>query len=188
MTRSFLAPLVGLSALASAQAAQAQQQACVAPTDLGDSVVYVLPIAYDAARNACASQFASDGFVATRGDRFISAFRQRQGASWPGALRMLKVFMAQQNGAETSARSEFDINAMIAALPEANLRPLVDGLVGQMIAGEITPDNCNRIERGMELLSPLPTENVAGLASFIADIAELKRLTICPAPTARLRK
>lgn len=188
MTRSILAPLVGLIPLASAQAAQAQQQACIAPADLGDTVVYVLPIAYDAARNACASQFANDGFVATKGDRFIAAFRTRQSASWPGALRMLKVFMAQQDDGEAATRSQFDINAMIAALPDANLRPFVDGMVGQMIVGEIKPANCSKIERGMELLSPLPTENIAGLATFIADIADLKRPNICPAPAARARK
>lgn len=188
MTRKLIVPLIGFAALASAQTAQAQQQSCIAPTDLGDTVVYVMPIAYDAARTACANRFAKDGFVATKGDRFIASFRTRQNASWPGALRMLKVFMAQQDDGEAAGRSQFDINAMIAALPDANLRPFVDGMVGQMIAGEIKPDRCGTIERGMELLSPLPTENVAGLASFIADIADLKRPLICPTPSARARK
>jgi hypothetical protein len=70
---------------------------------------------------------------------------------------------------------------MIAALPEESLRPFVDGLVGQMIAGEIKPDSCGKIERGLELLAPLPPENVAGLFAFIAELTELKNPPICGA-------
>ena len=70
---------------------------------------------------------------------------------------------------------------MIAALPESSLRPFVDGLVGQMIAGEIKPDSCDKIERGMELLSPLPPENIAGLLAFVAELSDIKNPEICPA-------
>lgn len=187
MTHSILAPCLALAALATAQTAQAQQQAsCVAATDLGDTVVYALPIAYDAARNACVNRFARDGFVARDGEAFIAGFRARQDSAWPGAFRLLKVFMAQQDPGQ--AGSEAEIGALIAALPEANLRPFVDGLVGQMIAREIKPDSCSKIERGLEMLSPLPTDNVAGLFTFIAEIADLKNPTICAAPAARAGK
>ena len=182
MTKPVLAPALALLALASATTAQAQQQTCVAAADLGDTVLYAMPIAYDAVSTSCASQLKRDGFMAKDGEAFIAKFRDRQDSAWPGAFRLLKTFMAKDNADE--AKSGADMMKMIAALPEDSLRPFVDGLVGQMIAGEIKPDSCGKIERGLELLSPLPVDNVAGLMAFIAEVADMKDPQICPVAPA----
>jgi hypothetical protein len=186
MNRHILAPAMAFAALVSAQAAQAQQQACVAPEDLGDTVIYAMPIAYDAFSTRCAARLNANGFMARGGDTFIDGFRARQDVAWPGAFRLLKTFMAQDSADKGGANA--DMTAMIAALPEESLRPFVDGLVGQMIAEEIKPESCDKIERGLELLSPLPTENVAGLIAFIAELTDLKNPTICGTPPAPARK
>lgn len=182
MTIRMIAPVLALAALASAQTAQAQQQACVAQKDLSDAVIYAMPIAYDAARNACANRFTKTGFIATRGDTYIAKFRAAQDKAWPGAFRMLKVFMADDSKGEDGP-SASDMAPMLESLPEEALRPFVDALVGQEIAKQIKGDSCAKIERGVELLSPLPTDNVGGLAAFIADLSDLKSPPICaPAP------
>lgn len=179
MTPRLIAPALALVALATAQTAAAQQQACVRAADLSDAVVYAMPLAYDAVRTSCANRLARDGFIATKGDAFVAGFRDRQNAAWPGAFRLLKVFMASDTDASTDTGP--DITAMISSLPEGSLRPFVDGLIGQMIAGEIKGDDCGKIERGVELISPLPTDNVGGLFAFIAEMADLKNPAICPA-------
>jgi len=186
MSKHVVAPALAVLALATATTAQAQQQACVAPADLGDTVIYAMPIAYDAVSTACARQLKADGFIARGGDAFIDGFRARQDAAWPGAFRLLKTFMAMDSAGKGGA--EADITAMIAALPEESLRPFVDGLVGQMIAEEIKPDNCGKIERGLELLSPLPTDNVADLVAFVVELAEVKNPPICAALPAKTKK
>jgi hypothetical protein len=175
MTTRFLAPVFAFAALATAQTAQAQQQACVASEDLGDAVVYAMPIAFDAAQNACANRLSKNGFMATEGEAFISEFRAGQDKAWPGAFRLLKTFMASKGGEGSDA----EITAMITALPEDSLRPFVDGLVGQMIAEEIKGDSCAKIERGLALIAPLPTDNVGDLVAFIAEVAELKEPPVC---------
>lgn len=184
MPRHILAPALAFAALASAQAAHAQQQGCVAPADLGDAVVYAMPIAFDAARNACANRLSRDGFMAKGGEAFIANFRSQQNAAWPGAFRLLMSFMAD----ESREGSDVDINALVAALPEDALRPFVDGMVGQMIAQEIKGDTCGKIERGLELISPLPTENVGGLFAFIAEMADLKKPPICAITPSQAKK
>lgn len=186
MTRHILAPAMAIAALVTAQTAQAQQQACVAPDDLGDTVIYAMPIAYDAVSTKCASQLKTDGFMARSGGTFIDGFRARQNVAWPGAFRLLKTFMAQDNAEDGGTNA--NMTAMIAALPEESLRPFVDGLVGQMIAEEIKPESCGQIERGLELLSPLPTDNVAGLIAFVAELADLKNPPICGTAPAPARK
>jgi hypothetical protein len=180
-----VAPILALAALAQAPAAQAQQ-ACVPPADLGDSIIYALPIAYDAARTSCGKQFARDGFMARGGDKFIAGFRARQNAAWPGAMRTMQTLVASQSGAAKSG--DLDLAALAKSLPPETLRPLVDGMMGQMIAGEIKPDSCGKIERAMELLSPLPVDNVAGLMGFVLEIADIKEPSICPATPAKPRR
>jgi hypothetical protein len=179
MTKRIIAPALALAALATATTAQAQQQACVASADLGDSVLYAMPIAFDAVSTTCSKQLKRDGFMATGGDAFIAKFRAKQDSAWPGAFRMIKTFMAQEGG--DASGSDADMAAMIAALPEESLRPFVDGMVGQMIAGEIKPDNCGKIERVIELLDPLPADNYVGLVTFIIELADLKNPSICGA-------
>jgi hypothetical protein len=179
MTKHLFAPALALTALATATTAQAQQQTCVNAADLGDAVVYAMPIAFDAVGVSCAQQLKADGFMARDGARFVETFRAKQNSAWPGAFRLIKTFMAQDNAAEGG--SDANMTAMIAALPEESLRPFVDGLVGQMIAGEIKPDSCGKIERGMELLAPLPADNIAGLFAFVAELADLKNPAVCPA-------
>lgn len=180
--KHYLAPFLAFAAVGQAQAAQAQQ-ACIAPADLGDTMVYALPIAFDAARAACAKELRSDGFFARGGERFISGFRARQNAAWPGAYRTMKVALAEQGGAGKAG--DFDIVALAQAMPENNLRPFVDGLMGQMIAEEIKPTSCGKIERGMELLSPLPVDNVAGLMGFVVEMLGLDKPALCAGTPTR---
>ena len=177
MTLRFAAPVLAMAALATSQTALAQSQACVSQADLADTVVYVMPIAFDAANTACANRLPADGFMKTRGDAYIAAFRDSQAKAWPGAFRFLKTFMASKDG-----DSGMDMGAMIATMPEDTLRPFVDAFIGQMIASEIKGDACGKIERGMELLSPLPTQNLGGLIAFILDLSDAKTPEICPLP------
>lgn len=178
--RPVLTPALALAALASATAAQAQQTACVAPADLSDAVVYAMPIAYDATRTACANRLARDGFVAKRGEAWVAGFRSGQTKAWPGAFRFLKTFMEQQ-GSDGEAAGGMDMGAMLTAMPQDTLRPFVDAFVGQMIAEQIKGDSCDKIERGLELLSPLPSDNVGGLIAFVVELADLKNPPVCPA-------
>jgi hypothetical protein len=185
MSRRIIAPTLALAALASATAAQAQQKACIEPADMTDAIIYAMPIAYDAAQTACANRFAANGFMAREGDAWVAGYRDGQDKAWPGALRVLKTFMADD--AANKGKGD-DMSAIITALPEDALRPFVDAMVGQMIAKEIKPDSCGTIERAVELLSPLPGENVGGLVAFILEMDKKGKQPICgaaPEPMAK---
>ena len=187
MNHRMIAPALALAALAAAQTAQAQQPACVAAADLSDAVVYVMPIAFDATKISCANRLTRDGFMATGGEAFITPFRANQDQTWPGTMRLLKTFMNQENAGVGAGG--MDMGAMLSGMPEEALRPFVDALVGQMIAEEIKGDSCDKIERGLELLSPLPVDNIGGLIAFLAELSDLKNPAICgAAPVATVQK
>lgn len=168
MNRQIIAPALALAALTSATAAQAQQRACIAPADMTDAIIYAMPVAYDAAQTTCADRFATDGFMAREGDAWVATFREGQDKAWPGALRVIKTFMADDAAAKGTGGD--DISAMISAMPDDALRPFVEAMVGQMIAKEIKPESCGMIERAVELLSPLPGENIGGLVAFVLSL------------------
>jgi hypothetical protein len=168
MHTSVLAPALGLAALASAQAAQAQQQACIMPADAADTVVYLMPVAYDGALKSCKKQFSDASFLPSdEGRSFIEKFREKQDAAWSGTYRVAQALIASRGGQDDG------MSETLGKLSESELRPFADALVGQMIAEEITPDSCDRIDRGIELLSPLPAENVGGIVTFVLEMVDL---------------
>lgn len=179
MIKTVIAPVIALAGLATAQTAQAQQQACVGPADITDAVLYAMPIAFDAARTACTNRLARSGFMATKGNAFIAPFRTGQDKAWSGALRLFKVVAAKKADGEDPGAA--NIGAIIATMPDGALRPFVYAFLGQTIAEEIKPADCTKIERGLELISPLPRENVGGLIAFVVDIAEKQALPTCTA-------
>ena len=185
MTSRMLAPALALASLATAQTAQAQAQACVNPADLSDAVVYVMPIVFDAVGSACANRLSADGFMATRGEDYIAQFRAKQDRSWPGAFRFLKTITEKEGG----NGKDDQMGEVMSSMPEEALRPFVDAMFGQKIAEEIKGENCSKIERGLELLSPLPVDNVGGLIAFVAELSDLKNPPICgAAPVTAERK
>lgn len=181
MKNSLLASSLALAALASAQGAQAQE-ACVAPQDLTDTITYAMPIVYDSIKGKCAAQFRASTFMRDDGDAFVDQFRAKQDEAWPGALRLLKVFMAQRSGGEDQS------SALIASLPEESLRPFVDGIVSvaltERLGADLKPETCHDVAEAMELIAPLPVENISGLVTFLARQADLDEPKLCPVKSA----
>lgn len=166
--------LIAGAALFGAQAAQAQQS-CIAPEDLDDALRYAMPMIYEAAMSSCGDQYSASGFMKTEGPAFADGFRALQDDAWPGALRLIKAFAAK--GGEDG--EEDPMAGIIDSIPPDALRPFIDAMVIQLVAGEIKPDTCGKIERGVELIAPLPPENVTGLLTFIAEQTKLDNPPLC---------
>ena len=186
MKTKILSTALAFTALASAQAASAQQQLCVESADLSDAVTYAMPMLYDAVQTLCTNEFAASEFMMTEADGFIAQFDDLQDASWPGTLRLIKVFMAADAAKE--GKGEDPMMAAFEQMPPEALRPLVDVFVGQMItndlAKDLKPSTCGDIAEAMELVAPLPPENIGGLAGFIARVAGIDDPAICGTPQA----
>jgi hypothetical protein len=172
--------LIAGAALLGAQAAQAQT-ACVEPADLDDTIRYAMPTLYEAAMASCGDQYSPTGFMKTQGPAFADGFRALQSEAWPGTLRVIQLFAARGGEAGDAANPQEaeQMAALIAALPEDALRPFLDAMVLELVSGEIKPESCASIERGIELIAPLPPRNVSGLVAFIAEQAKVDNPPIC---------
>jgi len=171
--RSSLAPTLALVALTTSQAAHAQQ-ACVEPEDVADTFVYIMPGAFDTALKMCGDSIGTDSFMrSNEGDGFIEKFRVQQDDAWPGTFRFIKAYIAAQADGDPGAA------AMLDAAPPETIRPFIDGMLGSMIGEQLKPDMCVKINRVLELASPLPVENMGGLVAFIIEEVDLKEPDIC---------
>ncbi|ABC63351.1 hypothetical protein [Erythrobacter litoralis] len=162
---------VALAALAGSQAAQAQ--ACIDQQDLSDAVVYFVPVLSESFQKRCASQLAPNGFMATQGDTMIAQFEPLQADKFPAAMRVLDSFTGDNEEAASFL-------ALTSELPPESIRPLVDGIIANEFAKDLKLTDCTKIERGLSLIAPLPPENVGGLVSFLMDVADVKKPTVCP--------
>lgn len=165
------AVMMSASALLAGQAAQAQAPRCVDPRDLSDAVVYTMPSLVAAYRTKCASTMDGKGFLAREGERFSARFAALADQSWPGAYRMLESFAA--NGMNREIVEAFE------QLPPETLKLVVDTIVIQKVAQEIKVKDCAKIDHGVELLAPLPVENVGGLVSFIVEMSGVENPSLC---------
>jgi len=185
MKTKIVSTALAFTALASAQAAAAQQ-ACVESADVSDTVTYAMPMLYDAVQGPCSAEFAASEFMTNDADAFVAQFASLQDASWPGTLRLLKVFMAADSAEK--GKGEVPMMAAFEQMPPEALRPLVDAFVGQMItndlAKDLEPSTCGDIAEAMELVAPLPPENIGGLASFLARVTGLDNPAVCGTPQA----
>ena len=61
---------------------------------------------------------------------------------------------------------------LFEVMGDAELRPFVNSLIGNLVAQEIKTDDCLAVERGLEILDPLPADNVAQLIGFLVEMGQ----------------
>ncbi|TMM49934.1 hypothetical protein [Qipengyuania marisflavi] len=160
MIARFAPAALAALALASAPApAHAREQ--IDPAAMSAAIRYALPHLLTAVRSTCAARLAPDGYLATNGDALHARFTQGADAAWPQAKLVIAQFGAKEDGGAMQ---------MMQSLPDESLKPFVDGMITMKVAGEIKPAQCSDIERGLELMAPLPPENIAALTGFILEM------------------
>lgn len=164
MTKSGFAIALGLIGVLNGQAAQAATASkCLAEDEVTALVGYALPSVIDGTMKSCRPHLSANGFFATRGTEFTGRYAARKDANWPKA----KVAFLKLGGGKDEKMA-----GMLGNLPDESVKPFVEAMVSEMVSGEIKPDQCSAIERGVRLLSPLPPENTAELVTFVLVLAD----------------
>ncbi|RXZ66089.1 hypothetical protein [Pelagerythrobacter rhizovicinus] len=126
------------------------------------AVRFGLPALFAGFQATCSTELANDGYVARNGDRLAAKFTQGADIHWPAAKDALL----------TLGKGEGMDREMLAGMPDEALKPFVTALLQQMVSTEIKPSQCADVERGLELIDPLPADNIAGLIGFMVEMAE----------------
>lgn len=146
-------------------AAPAQAQQELDPAQVESAVRFGLPALFEGYRATCAAELAPAGYVARNADRLAAKFAQGADAHWPEAKAALLTLGGDDGGMDP---------AMISGMPDEALKPFVVAFLQQMVATEIKPEQCTDIARGLELIDPLPADNIAGLIAFVVELGGRK--------------
>jgi hypothetical protein len=130
--------------------------------EIEGAVRFGLPALFNGFRATCSAQLAPDGYVALNADRLLAKFAEGADAHWPAAKAALST-LGDDQGMDS---------AMLAEMPDDALKPFVTALLQQMVVAEIKPTQCVDVERGLELVDPLPADNIASLIGFMVEMAE----------------
>ena len=130
--------------------------------DIESAVRFGLPALFAGFRATCSAELADDGYVARNTDRLAAKFAQGADAHWPAAKEALF----------TLGKDEGLNRELLGEMPDDALKPFVTALLQQMVATDVKPAQCTDIERGLELIDPLPADNIAGLIGFMVEMAE----------------
>jgi hypothetical protein len=157
--------------------AASAQQTCVTESEVSAIAIYSLPSLVQSVRLRCDGQLAANGYLARRGDALITRYAALQNGAWPRAKSGLLKVLARQSGTGQN-RQNLD---MIGTLPDNAVRPLVDALIVQELSPKIDVKHCGRIERVIELASPIDPEIAGSLLGAVAGIVNPDEMPVCPA-------
>jgi hypothetical protein len=160
--------LLSLAAMAHSQAAIAAE--CVTEQEVSGLAIYALPSIVNGIGPICSAHLSSQGYLAQKSQGLAERYAQLGDANWPLAKSaMLKFIEKKDSGFEA-----------LASLPDNAVRPLVEAVLVQKITADIKPQDCPKIERGMEIIDKLPPETVGEVIGFIMGMVKPKSPEICP--------
>jgi len=156
----------------------AAQQPCITEDEVSAMAIYSVPSLVQGVRLRCGSDLSSSGFLARRGDAMVARYSALQNGVWPRAKAgLLKVF----SNRASEGREGLD---MVARLPDQAVRPLIDALIVQEVSPKIAVKDCWKIERLIEVASPVDPEVAGTLLGVAVGLADPEQMPVCPARRA----
>ncbi|MEO1045047.1 MAG: hypothetical protein AAFX04_06375 [Pseudomonadota bacterium] len=176
MARKFFAGALALSALASHQAALAQDNAasCATVEQAEALMIAVMPGIIRSVSDLCQPHLPAGAELATSSSHVDTVLVPAAREAFPTALDTFMVIGGTEMPAE------------LRSLGYDQLMPLLDGVLGQQIAGDIKPESCGSINRIYTSLKAMSPQQSASLIVALVEISGDKEspLKICPITAA----
>lgn len=153
--------LVLASALAIVPGVASAQQSCLTKAEARSLFGYALPQVISGTSKRCAQVLPSDSFLRNHGAELVTRYSTQKARYWPEA----KAAFLKLGSSKNAQMGEFTRN-----LPDESLRPLVDITVEGLISQELPLKSCDKVDLALDLLSPLPPENTAGLIALLLEV------------------
>lgn len=143
---------------------------CITQPEAEALAITFLPDLIDAVGTSCAASLPPQAFLRTGLAPMVSRYR----AEAPAVLPQAKSGFSKLIG-DTPQGIDPDL-----------MRPMITAMLGPMLAKEIKPADCAKVDRMVGLLAPLPPANTAGIIVMLFTLGtESKKSSppfrICPA-------
>ncbi len=162
MMKRFLAPVMFVS-VSLPQPGMAQQAPEMSEEEVAAFVRVALPGAFRSVQEKCRGTLQPDAYIYASGDELLARFEQASGDAWPQAAEMI---------ARSASRNNPAMGEVMAGMPPEVLQPFVDEMIAGMVTREIQDRHCAQIDQALELLDPLPPENLAALIGMAYAISQ----------------
>ncbi len=163
---SRLQRLTGCAALALALcptlANAAAAPVCLSRAEARAVLTYSLPQVIDGTAKRCRQALPADAFLTTHGQQVVQRYSGNRDQYWPQARSAFLKLSSQRDASMASIAGQ---------LPDETLKPLVDATVSGLVAQSIHLESCDQIDLAIDLLSPLPPQNTAGLIALFIELA-----------------
>ncbi|WP_260922101.1 hypothetical protein [Novosphingobium sp. 9] len=147
-TSKWAAAALALGALASNNAAQAADSACLTRSEASSLMTYALPDVISGTAARCQQALPPGAFLPTGGNALAQRYSRQRAAVWPAARAAFLKFAKSGHLDQGTG--------LFAALPEATQQQLVGVTVQGFVAQAIPLDQCSRIDTVIGLMAPLP--------------------------------
>lgn len=169
MTSAAIALWMGM-ATTTAQAAAAEKP-CLTPNEAQALITAIMPDVFQQIGRTCSNVLPETATLRGGLPPLVARYQAPADLAWPQALTALGKIGGKD----------------VAGVDPRLLRPMMGPMMATAIAEDIKPADCPTIDRAVQLLSPLPPANTAGLVVLFAELAKDKKdspFNICPAATA----
>ncbi|KHK91518.1 hypothetical protein [Novosphingobium malaysiense] len=152
--------------------ASAAEPICLTRTEATSLLAYALPQAIEGTSKRCAQVLPADAFLRRHGGELAARYSVQKARYWPKAKPAF--LKALGTDAADTVRS----------LPDETTQQLANTFVEGFVSQRIALKTCDELDLAIDLLSPLPPENTAGLIALTMEVAseaepKLGKIALC---------
>jgi hypothetical protein len=159
-----------IAALLVATPSEQVQPPCLTQAQIEAMTLFALPPLLEGAAKACAPALPADSYLLNGGRTLAQTLAAESSAHWASAAPAVTMM----------GGTEFP-----AGLSETTARGLIHDIVMNGLSTPKGREQCGRIDRAADLLSPLPPRNLAGLVVLGVGIASEEEAGKTPPGEAR---
>ena len=132
---------------------------CLTAPEAQALFTYAIPEALAGVAKSCKASLPPTAFLASKADETVTRFRAAANGSWPRA----KVAFLKIAGAGEEAK-------VMAGMPDSALEPFVAAAFSGVVAKDVKPTACAKIDRFVAALAPIAPANVAELLTALMGL------------------
>ena len=150
-----------IAALLAAAPAEQAQRPCLTQAQVEAMTLFALPPLLEGAAKACAPALPANAYLMNGGRTLAQSLAAESSTHWTSASSVVTMLGGK----------EFP-----AGLSETTARGLIHDLILNGLSTAKGREQCGRIDRAADLLSPLPPRNLAGLVVLGVEIATVEEI------------
>lgn len=161
-----------IAALLAAAPSEQTQRPCLTQAQVEAMTLFALPPLLEGAAKACAPALPANSYLMNGGKTLAQTLAAESSAHWASASPAVTMLGGKD---------------FPAGLSETTARGLIHDLVLNGLSTVKGREQCERIDRAADLLSPLPPRNLAGLVILGVEIATVEEMNDKPKGKAKAR-